>query len=507
VARRLARRSFTFDTFDAQRAGDPSVVEVLGRTHRRVVEWSDFERQELAPGLAASWEQPDRLTLVLQVRRDVHWHDVDPLGGRVVSPGDVVADLRRRLDLSGAGVPAVQRPQDLAAWDQVVADGDAVLIRLTRPDPFVLQTLAARFALVQAPEAVEAFAGRWHELRTGDVVGSGPYRLAGTDGAGGLVFVPVSARGVSRLEVRPASAGLEAFLAGDVDEFVAYDRRDAAAAARAGGVVAGTVLAERPVLSTLSVGAPPWDNVALRRALSLALHRGRLAEALFGGRAVASGPVPPVHGAWAPVAGVSSGTAEADAAEARALWEAGGGPALGTVTVDFPSIFDPLFAASSGVIGLLNAVLGPGQFRPAVETYTTISRKALDGAYGNGRAAFWFGWGPDFAEPEPSRWLWETYASEGPGFATTGYRNAAVDRLLTGLLQEHDVDRRRALVADVSELLTADAQGGVMHWLVQRFETFRRPYVRGGGDGPWWWQHLDGGLVVDADDPGYPGPR
>lgn len=481
------------------------MVEVLGRTHSRVVEWADFGQQRLGPGLAASWEQPDELTLLLRVRPGVRWPDGAPAQGREVSASDIVSHVARLRALSAEGVPAVQRPQDVASWEGAREEDGAVVLRLARPDPFVLQTLAGRFALVQAPEAVEAFAGRWHELRVSDVVGTGPFRLVGHDGAGGQAFVPVRAPGVSRLELRTPWGGVAAFLAGEVDEFVAYDRRDAAEASQ-GDAVEGAVLAERPVISTMAVGAPPWESVALRRALSLALHRGRLADVLFGGRAVASGPVPPVHGDWAAGA-AGGGTPEADAAEARALWEAGGGPALGAVTVDVPSIFDPLYAASAGVIGLLNEVFGTGQFRAAVETYTTISRKTLEGAYGNGRAAFWFGWGPDFAEPEPSRWLWETYSSEGPGFAATGYRDAAVDRVVARLRQEYDVDVRRSLVAEAAGLLARGEQGGVVHWLVQRFETFRRPYLSGGDDGPWWGQHLDAGLQVDADAPGYPGSR
>ena len=67
---------------------------------------------------------------------------------------------------------------------------------------------------------------------------------------------------------------------------------------------------------------------------------------------------------------------------ARRLWVAAGGPGLGPVTIDFPSIFDPLYSASSVVVGLLNEAIGP-QFRAAVETYTTISRRVLDGYYGS----------------------------------------------------------------------------------------------------------------------------
>ncbi|MCZ7576610.1 MAG: hypothetical protein M5U18_06005 [Dehalococcoidia bacterium] len=116
----------------------------------------------------------------------------------------------------------------------------------------------------------------------------------------------------------------------------------------------------------------------------------------------------PVHPAFALTEGVLAlypGYARDPAEDARAArqrWEAAAGPSLGTITIDFPSVFDPLYSASSVVTGILNEVLGD-QFRPAVETYTTISRRVLDGYYGNGRAAFWFGWGPPFLPRPPPR--------------------------------------------------------------------------------------------------------
>ncbi len=167
-------------------------------------------------------------------------------------------------------------------------------------------------------------------------------------------------------------------------------------------------------MSSLDAGAPPWNIPTITSALSGALNRFRLANELFGGRAVPAGPVPPAHPAFALTEGVlalypgyARDPAE-DAREARQRWEAAAGPSLGTITIDFPSVFDPLYSASSVVTGILNEVLGD-QFRPAVETYTTISRRVLDGYYGNGRAAFWFGWGPPLPSPDPRRAFIERY--------------------------------------------------------------------------------------------------
>ena len=220
-------------------------------------------------------------------------------------------------------------------------------------------------------------------------------------------------------------AQLELFRQKRLDEALCLDRREAPALRGTLGadVLERPRLREQAVISTLFVGSPPWDDVRLVRALSGALNRPLLIRDLFGGRAVPAGVIPPrpsdtsitSGGVLARHSGYEP-DAEAGARDAKALWDAAGGPSLGTVTVDFPSIFDPAYSASSVVTGRLNAVLGP-QFRPAVETYTTISKKAVEHRYGNGANAFWFGWGPPFVEPDPSRWLIETFSSAGPGFA------------------------------------------------------------------------------------------
>lgn len=486
VARRVAPMSFAFDTFDSQKTGDASVLEVLGRTHSRLVQW-DVAAGPLVPDLAASWEQVDPRTVVLRVHPGARWHDRQPVDGRTVTADDIRQHLLRGKDLAGGRLPAMQRGHELAALANVVAiDASTVRIETDGPDPFLLNTLAARAALVQAPEAVEAFENNGPQLDAGSVVGTGPFIFErAEDGT-----VSFSAHGAGHrppyldgLEIHAPGDGDRArFLSRTLDEVTVRDRRDAVAIRGAAtGAVEGSRFEDAAVISTLFVGAPPWDNVELRRALSGALHRPTLAARLFGGRATASSPVPPAFPGFALADADLAGfpgygpDAAADAKAARQRWEAAGGPALGTVVVDFPSIFDPAYSASSIVIDMLNETLGD-QFRPAVETYTTISTKALAHAYGAGDAALWFGWGPPFAEPDPARPLIDAYHSRGPNFATTGFADDGADRLLDGLRAEFDAQRRRDLVREAARALLGMAGGGVLDWLVQRHEVFRWPY-------------------------------
>ena len=47
--------SLNFDTFDAQLSGSPAVVEILGRTHSRLLNWNGRGDRTLIGDLAARW--------------------------------------------------------------------------------------------------------------------------------------------------------------------------------------------------------------------------------------------------------------------------------------------------------------------------------------------------------------------------------------------------------------------------------------------------------------------
>lgn len=467
-----------FDTFDAQLTGESSVVEALGRTHSRLVQW---DGGSITGDLAARRESPDPQTLVLHLNPGARWQPKPPLNGRVVTADDVVANLTRAVAIAAGGkAPLAQRYHNYSTIASVDSPATGqVRVRLSRPDPFLLDTLASEFALVQAPEAVAAFAALWTKLDSDHVVGSGPWLFDWTDG--GLGFrawrdghqQPL----LDELHVVEPADTVKRFVDGSLDEAIVFDRRDAAGLrSNASATFAGVRPQRELVMSSLFIGAPPWNNPGLVTALSDALNRQWLVDTLFGGRAEHAGPVPsalannatpanllatlPGYGAWSDMAG----------AGARARWEAAGGPGLGTVTVDFPSVFDPLYSASSIIVAQLNAVLGP-QFRPAVETYTTISKRVLAGQYGTGRTSFWFGWGVPLSSPDSRRFVAETYAAGSPGQRTVGGQ---------GVPNPEDA------------LAIADAGfAGVLHWAHPYHEVFRKRLIAGPEPTAFWAQHLD----------------
>jgi ABC-type transport system substrate-binding protein len=510
VARIVASRTLAFDTLAPDLTGDVSTLEVLGRTHSRLVQYGDFSRGTFSPDLASSWEQPDSLTLVLTVAPGARWHDRAPLDGAVVTADDVAGWLAAMVGRAGsANTPVVQRSHDWLSFESVRApDARRVTVRMRQPDPFALQTLAARFSLVQAPASLE-LRGR-EQLQPEAVAGSGPFEL---EEYGRVVRFRAYRGGheapvLDGIEVHQPGAELQQLNAGQVDEAILRDRRDSGGLApdRSGSLLLRHWYEDAPVVSTLALHAPPWNDARLRRALSAALNRVELARRLFGGRAEASAPIAPVHleaaRAGRDLSALDGYRASAadDAREGRALWEAAGGPALGPLTIDFPAIFDPRYSASSIVTGMMNEAL-EATVRPAVEAYTTIARKAADGRYGNGNLATWFGWGPPFVEPDPSRWFRETYGGAG---AQDRGADGTSRRQLERLSTETSDARRFDLLRTIERSVLSSADGGIIHWLVQRQEIARYGYLdRPAEAHAWWPQHLDRQVSLDSSHPAF----
>jgi ABC-type transport system substrate-binding protein len=374
------------------------------------------------------------------------------------------------------------------------------VIETEKPNPFLLDLLAGHFALVQAPEAVDAFASSWQNARPDQVVGSGPFMLE-SNAEGTLTFSAFSQGHnpplLDHIELHQPGGDVTLFEANKLDEVLTRDRRDAPSVRSAApGSRELARYEDSPVISTFFVGAPPWNNIGLLQAISAALNRSHLADLLFGGRAAACGPVSPATPAFALSEAALAAypgyrlVADADAADARARWSAAGGTALGPILIDIPSIFDPLYTVGAQVTGRLNDVLGP-QFRWSVETYTTISKKAAAAQYGNGKAAFWLGWAPPLSGPDPSLAFIDSFDSRAPGARQFGVASGGFEAQFDALSAEFSIDSRTQKVRDISGAILASGGTGVVSWLLQRSELFRRNGLDGPAPTPFWSQHLD----------------
>ncbi|MGK2965962.1 MAG: ABC transporter substrate-binding protein [Tepidiformaceae bacterium] len=512
VPRLAAAARLSFDTFDALRTVERSVVEVLGRTHSRVVQWAPGNG-EIEADLGAEWEQVDELTLRVRRNERALWQARGAIQGRPLLSEDIGRHFARLIDLRAAGQLSGTLSREFARLARVSVPGDgSIVFETDKPDPHFLGALASRFALVQSPEAVDVFEATWHEQSHESVVGTGSFVFDGfLDGwlsfrAHVGAHRPAFVEGLRVGQPHGSGAGARVrFVAREIDVFLARDRRDVEALETEPGVSRERRFEENATISTVFAGAPPWSDLNLLRAVSVALNRPELIRRLHGELAVASGPVAPAYGGFGvserelvSKAGYRADFA-ADIAEARALWSAGGGEGLGAVTVEFPSTYDPIYSASSVVCGMLNEALGVSQFVPAVHQYTVISAKALALEYGSGRPALWFGWGPPFESPDPARYLIETFRTGAPGWAPQGMTVPGLDGVLDQLAVSFEVEERQALAREADGLLLDAGGAGVFPWLVQTGERFRQDYLELPPPTPFWGGAWDFEMTMDAE--------
>ena len=132
--------------------------------------------------LAESWSQPDPLTIILNIRQGVYWHNKAPMNGRELTASDVEYTLHRVFGL-GSGWTAENKPPvlfgdavtNLPVESITATDKWTVVIKLKEPSFGALGYLLDRTPTnILPPEVIDQY-GDMQDWR--NVVGTGPWML------------------------------------------------------------------------------------------------------------------------------------------------------------------------------------------------------------------------------------------------------------------------------------------------------------------------------------------
>jgi len=291
--------------------------------------------------LAESWTQSNETTYVFKLRKGVRWHPKPPVNGRELTADDVVYTMDRFLTIKGNANAYM-----LKSVDKVEAL-DRYTVRFTLKEPFAwfLDMLSSPVAVgIVARECVEKFG----DLKKPEaVVGTGPWMLESYRPNTGMTlvrnptyFLP-GLPYIDRIEVtvdEDNASRMAAFLAGKYDlgwEFPGTINRtdwvqvkDPLKQKRP-----GLRTAEFPanVMSHISMrtDGKPFSDVRVRQAISLAIDRQELIDAVFEGVGVFNPPVPAALKEWSlPIDQLGEGAKyyKYDPAEAKRLLAAAGYP-------------------------------------------------------------------------------------------------------------------------------------------------------------------------------------
>ena len=303
--------------------------------------------------LAESWSQSDDTTYIFKLRKGVRWHPKPPVNGRELTAEDVVYSLDRFRTVKG-------NPQNylLAMVDRVEAP-DRYTVKVILKEPYVwFPDVVANpmTGAIVARECVEKFGDlkKWEAT-----VGSGPWMLDSYRPNVGMAlvrhpqyFVPglPYVDGVELVIDEDQASRMAAFLGRKYDlgpEFMAtIPRTD-------WNALKDQIQKRRPGLRTVEFSSavrgnvyvrtdkPPFSDVRVRRAVSLAVNRQAVIDAVADGVGVLNSPgVPAALRDWSlPFDQLGEGARyyKYDPAEARRLLAEAGYPKGFQTVVDFHS--------------------------------------------------------------------------------------------------------------------------------------------------------------------------
>ena len=292
---------------------------------------------DLRPGLAKSYDlSEDGLTYTFHLRAGVLFHN-----GREMTADDVKYSLDRVTNPATLS-PAAGFFASIAGFEAAAAGAGlsgvkvtgplTVSITLSRPDATFLHVMALNFASVVPKEAVEAAGDDFGHKP----VGTGAYSLAEWTIGQRLVFAKNPGywrEGVPYLDTITFEVGQEPVVAllrlqsGEVDV-----PGDGIPPAKFTEVMADPAQAARVVVGgqlhtgyvTMNVNTPPFDNVAVRQAVNMAINKDRIIQIINGRADPATQPLPDaMPGYTADYAGYPYDVAAAKALMAKAGYAGG----------------------------------------------------------------------------------------------------------------------------------------------------------------------------------------
>jgi len=434
--------------------------------------------ETIVPELAERWSWQDSYrNLVFFIRKDARWHDGQPVTSKDVKfTFDLVREARdapARLRLNPrkewyANVEAIEAP-----------DPYTVVFRLKRPQPSILAMLASGYSpVLPAHVALAEHRSRcvgsgpfkfkeWKRGQSVELVKNPDYFVKGRPYLDGVRYVIVVERGTRVAALQTGQ--VDAAYPGDTTVAIAEQLR--ASVPKMVFTETATNVSENLLLNTKR---PPFDNVKVRRALSLAIDRPAYVKAVHSGSAIVGAAMAPKPwGAWGllqkdTVLLPGYGKGEEGKAQARKLLaEAGFGPAnplkfeMSTraiaIYVDFASFVVSEFK-QIGVDAALKQV-DTAQWHPLA------TRREFQ------MAANLTGLGVD----DPDANFYENYAC-GSSRNYGDYCDEQVMRLIDQQSQETDTQKRVVLVWQIQKKLEEDAARPTMGWRVDRFPHY--PYVK-----------------------------
>ncbi|MCG5217649.1 ABC transporter substrate-binding protein [Streptosporangium soli] len=275
-------------TLDPHKSSSFNTHERLGLVYSRLL------KQEIGPDvpygkaknvgdLAEKWEVAENgLTYTFHLRKGVRWHDVAPVNGREFVAGDVVATFER-IQKQGFQAQMLRNVTSVKASDE-----HTVVLKLSKPFAPLLNFMANHHMWILPKEAVDGTVNLDRQA-----IGTGPFVLERWDRDVAAVYKKNPTYydtgkpyldGVVFKVVPNQGARVAAFRSGESQLVSASTPEEALALKQAApNATMLDLLSSAPVQVYFNMKREPFDDLKVRKAISLAIDREGLAKALFDG--------------------------------------------------------------------------------------------------------------------------------------------------------------------------------------------------------------------------------
>ncbi len=237
--------------------------------------------------LAESWEMPDDVTVIFNVRKGVRWQNKPPLNGREFVAGDIVNHFERFL------AAARYAGHKLQVIDKITAT-DKYTVRFDLKNPFAQTMMIITYEKIAANEIYETYGDARHWTAT---IGTGPFILDDFVLGSSLTYIrnpdywekdPRNGNqlpyvdGVRHLMIPEHATRFAALRTGKLDQDVEIPWTSKDALSAAAPELSWSLSPESSVFWIFPKNSvPPTNNTKVRQALSMAIDRKSIAEALF----------------------------------------------------------------------------------------------------------------------------------------------------------------------------------------------------------------------------------
>lgn len=466
-----------FDSVDVHRAfGDPTSW-LSNYVINKVVRYKNPDTGEIEGDLAESYESPDGQTFTFKVRQGVKWQNTPLTNGREFTAEDIKWHFERQA--AGKLKDGTESPMRFGSFYKTLSkietpDKSTIKITLAAPNGSFLDRLSGYFSTVPNREATEKFEADHRTLSEEAMPATGDFTLKKWRAGQEIVFVrnPDNFR-----KGQPQLDGwLAPLLFEDPNAYrAAFEQKqiDGGFSSPDPSLTKSIIEAHKDQMYEYLTGVgntvflhlnmnKQFKDVRLVQAMNMAVDRRLLIQTFHQGLGQVSGPVTWLQEGYAikpddlvKLPGWRTDR-EAEKKEARALWAAGGGPALGDVDIKVPDTWLLNWPDTTQVlIKMFNDSLGVTQFK---STKTTYNEEIIPNLF-NGNFPNWFGWTSQVNSPDPRPDLFSNFHSKG----STNFQkvnNPDLDKLLTDASVLTDRTKAVAIVLQAQKVLTDNGQYG-----------------------------------------------